>query len=74
MASGLIVILAALIPFLLNLISAKMSPAAVQKDTNEDIERAVVTGDVGYINAYLHDRVQDSSAGSRDTIRQGNKI
>ena len=49
-----------------------MSPAAVQKDTNEDIEKAVVTGDVKYINTYLHDRVPDSSGGN--TIRPSSKI
>jgi hypothetical protein len=69
MASGIIVILAALIPFLISLLQSRMTPAAKQEATNEDIEKAVVTGDVKYINTYLHDRVPDTSGSSRDTIR-----
>ena len=72
MASGIIVILAALIPFFLNLISVSMTPVAKKEQTDENIEKAVVTGDVKFINTYLHDRVQDTSGSN--TVRPSGKI
>jgi len=72
MASGIIVILAALVPFFVNLLSASMAPAAVKKDTDEDIEKAVVSGDVNYINTFLHDRVPDKRGGN--IVGQNGKV
>ena len=37
---------------------------AVQQDTNEDIEKSVVTGDTKYINTFLHDRLPDQTGGN----------
>ena len=60
MASGIIVILAALIPFFLNLITARMTPAAKQEDENETLEKDIAAGRTDSINILLHDKLQDT--------------
>ena len=72
MASGIIVILAALVPFVVSLLQARMTPAAIQSNTNEDIEKAVVTGDTQFINTFLHDRVPDTRGGN--LVGQNGKV
>ena len=57
MASGIIVILAALIPFLLNVVAAKMTPAAKQQTENETLEKDIADGRTDSINRLLHDKL-----------------
>lgn len=75
MASGIIVILAALVPFFVHLLAARMTPAAEQKTLNEKLDKAVISGDTDTINAFLHDRVQPvSTEGGNNSGGQSGKI
>jgi hypothetical protein len=72
MTSGIIVILAALVPLVVQIIKARMAPQAEQTKTNEDIEKAVISGDTNFINTFLHDRLPNTSGSNIEG--QGSKI
>jgi hypothetical protein len=67
MASGLIVILAALIPFVLQVITAQMakaaSPATKLSDENIEIDKAIASNDAATVTLLLHNslgKLQDT--------------
>jgi len=68
MTSGLIVILAALIPFIIQVLSAKIakdaSPAQKLSNENEKIDKAIASGDAVAITTQLNtmlQRLQDAA-------------
>ena len=67
--AGIIQIIVLLLPVILSAIAAHNTPEAIQKATNEELDKAVVSGDTATINTFLHDRLPDTPEGSSFTIK-----
>ncbi len=63
-AGGIIQIIVLLLPVILAAIATHNSTQSVETRTNEDIEKAIVNGDVDAVNVYLHDKLPDETGGN----------
>jgi len=60
-AGGIIQIIVLLLPVILAAVASSNTPQAKQENTNEKLDKAVVTGDTDTINVFLHDRLSNST-------------